>query len=252
MQEQIPKISIITIVYNNVHEIGITIASVACQRYANIEYIVIDGQSTDGTMQVIQEHASHIDVLVSEKDKGIYDAMNKGLSRATGDYVLFLNSGDELFDEHTLDHVFGQNDGADIYYGKTKLVDAQRNILGDRRLKAPTSFNWKSFRYGMNICHQAIYVKRTIAEPYDTSYQLSSDIDWVIRAAKKAAKIVFIDEYVAKYLVGGMSQQRHRQSLIERYNIFKKYYGTLPNLFNHGVIALRLALHRLSHGKTRD
>src|SRR5690606_40314490 len=113
MQEQIPKISIITIVYNNVHEIGITIASVACQRYANIEYIVIDGQSTDGTMQVIQEHASHIDVLVSEKDKGIYDAMNKGLSRATGDYVLFLNSGDELFDEHTLDHVFGQNDGAD-------------------------------------------------------------------------------------------------------------------------------------------
>ncbi len=252
MQKDYPKISIITIVFNNVHDIGYTIASVACQSYTNIEYIVIDGLSTDGTMDVINQNKQHVDILVSEKDKGIYDAMNKGLARATGDYVLFLNSGDELFDTNTLETIFSKTEDADIYYGKTKLVDAKRDILGDRRHKAPVSFNWKSFRYGMNICHQAIYVKRTIAEPYDTQYQLSADIDWVIRAAKKASKIVYVDKYVAKYLVGGMSQQRHRQSLIERYRIFKKYYGTLPNLFNHGVIALRLALYRISHGKTRD
>lgn len=252
MQKEFPKISIITIVFNNVHEIGYTIASVACQRYRNIEYIVIDGLSTDGTIAVINDSAQHIDILVSEKDNGIYDAMNKGLARATGDYVLFLNSGDELFDASTLEDIFNAETNADIYYGKTKLIDSKRAIIGDRRHKAPASFNWKSFRYGMNICHQAIYVKRAIAEPYDTQYQLSADIDWVIRAAKKASKIVYVDKYVAKYLVGGMSQQRHRQSLQERYNIFKKYYGTLPNLFNHGVIALRLALYRLKHGKTRD
>ncbi|NQD71312.1 glycosyltransferase [Sphingobacterium shayense] len=252
MHNHLPKISIITIVFNNVNEIEYTIASVACQSYPNIEYIVIDGLSTDGTMDVIKANRQHVNVLLSEKDNGIYDAMNKGLARATGDYVLFLNSGDELFNENTLTDIFCRGDDADIYYGKTKLVDQERNILGDRRHKAPSTFNWKSFRYGMNICHQAIYIKRSIAEPYDTHYQLSADIDWIIRAAKKASKIVYVDKYVAKYLVGGMSQQRHKQSLLERYNIFKKYYGTLPNLFNHGVIALRLALHRISHGKTRD
>lgn len=252
MQTNNPKISIITIVFNNVRDISHTIASVAGQTYDNIEYIIIDGLSTDGTLEVIDANRQHIDVLVSEKDKGIYDAMNKGLARSTGDYVLFLNSGDELYDKTTLQKIFTNGDNADIYYGETKLIDEERNILGDRRHKAPATFNWQSFRYGMNVCHQAIYVRRSIADPYDTRYKLSADIDWVIRAAKKASKVVNVNQYVAKYLVGGLSQQRHRQSLNERYEIFKKYYGTLPNLFNHCIIALRLILHKLSNGKTRD
>lgn len=247
-----PKVSIITIVYNNVRDIRYTLASVANQDYPNIEYIVVDGLSNDGTMDVIQEYRSHISTLVSEKDKGIYDAMNKGLKLATGDYVLFLNSGDELFAKDTLSKVFAAGADADIYYGETKLVNEDREILGDRRHACPEEFNWKSFKYGMNICHQAIYVKRSIAEPYDMQYKLSADIDWVIRAAKKAQKIVNVKAYVAKYLVGGMSQQRHKQSLQERYEIFKKYYGFIPNLVNHGIIALRLLKHRMKHGKTRD
>jgi len=247
-----PKISIITIVYNNVRDIRYTLESVAQQTYPNIEYLVIDGNSNDGTLDVIQEYKDHITVLVSEKDKGIYDAMNKGLRLATGDYVLFLNSGDELYAPDTLEKVFNSGEDADIYYGETKLVNEDREILGDRRHKCPDTFDWKSFKYGMNVCHQAIYVKREIAEPYDMQYKLSSDIDWVIRAAKKAKKTVNVKDYVAKYLVGGMSQQRHKQSLKERYEIFKKYYGTIPNLINHGIIALRLLKHRLTHGKTRD
>ncbi len=252
MPTNLPKISIITIVFNNVKDIEYTLASVSRQTYPNIEYIVIDGLSTDGTLEVIHKYAQDIDILISEKDSGIYDAMNKGLARATGDYVLFLNSGDELYSPTTLSDIFTHGDYADIYYGETKLVDENRHILGDRRHKTPEQFDWKSFKYGMNICHQAIYIKRAIAEPYDTQYQLSADIDWVIRAAKKAKTTVNTHQYVAKYLVGGMSQKRHKQSLKERYTIFAKHYGKFTNLFNHLVIAFRLLSYRIKNGKTQD
>lgn len=249
---QCPRVSIITVVYNNEADIRYTLDSVAKQTYADKEYIVIDGGSTDGTLPLIERYGNAITRLVSEPDRGIYDAMNKGLALARGEYVLFLNSGDEFFDEGTLAHIFTRTDNADIYYGETKLVDSHRKIIGDRRHAAPATFNWKSFKYGMNICHQAIYVKRAIAEPYDLQYQLSADIDWVIRAAKKASTIVNVDAYVAKYLVGGVSQKRLRQSLKERYRILSTYYGVLPNLFNHLVMAWRLVNYRLRHGKTRD
>lgn len=245
-------ISIITIVYNNVQDIAYTIESVLEQTYPHVEYIIIDGASTDGTMDVIERYRDRIHCVVSEKDKGIYDAMNKGLAKATGDYVLFLNSGDELFDSNTLQHVVSAGRGADIIYGETKLIDERRQILGDRRHKVPAAFDWKSFRYGMNICHQAIYVKRSIAVPYDTQYQLSADVDWVIRVAKKAKSAQNVHAYVAKYLVGGMTQKRHRQGLKERYQIFKKHYGAANNIINHIVIALRLLGHRLKHGKMRE
>ncbi|MBD1433483.1 glycosyltransferase [Sphingobacterium sp. DN00404] len=252
MNKLLPKVSIITVVYNDVHGIEHTIRSVMKQTYVELEYIIIDGLSTDGTLAVIDRYREEVSIVISEKDQGIYDAMNKGLSVATGEYVLFLNSGDELYEDMTLEKVFSSAENADIYYGETKLIDAERNIIGDRRHKTPKHFDWKSFRYGMNICHQAIYVKRSIAAPYDLQYELSADIDWVIRAAKKANKIVNVNQYVAKYLVGGTTQKRHRQSLKERYAIFKKYYGTFANVVNHGVIAARLILYRLKHGKTRE
>lgn len=247
-----PTLSVVTIVYNNVRDIEYTLQSVTNQSYPNIEYIVVDGLSNDGTMDVIQRYAADIDLLISEKDQGIYDAMNKGLARATGDYIIFINSGDEFMDSQTVEKVFATAEDADIYYGETKLIDENRQILGDRRHRTPEHFNWKSFQYGMNICHQAIYIKRSLTSAYDRQYQLSADIDWVIKAAKKAKTIVNTHQYVARYLVGGMSQKRHRQSLNERYAIFKKHYGSLRNIFNHGIIALRLAMHRLSKGKTQD
>lgn len=246
------KISIITIVYNNVRDIEYTLLSVLKQTYTNIEYIVIDGASNDGTLDVIHKYKNNIASLVSEKDKGIYDAMNKGLALATGDYVLFLNSGDELYDNSTIQTIVDKGNNADIIYGDTKLVDENRRIIGDRRHKTPAHFNWKSFQYGMNICHQAIYIKREITSPYDTHYQLSADIDWVIRAAKKAQTSQNVNCYVARYLVGGMSQKRHRQSLNERYQIFKKHYGTVQNWINHAIIALRLILYRIKNGKSRE
>jgi glycosyltransferase involved in cell wall biosynthesis len=247
-----PILSVITIVYNNVKDIERTILSVTRQTYPNIEYIVVDGLSTDGTLDIIHKYENRIAQIIGEKDEGIYDAMNKGLAAAKGDYVIFMNSGDEFFDAETVDAIFASADNADIYYGETEMIDANGQSLGQRRHKAPKKFNWKSFRYGMSISHQAIYIKRSLTEPYDRQYTLSSDIDWILRIAKKAKTIINVNRYVAKYLVGGMSKKKHKQSLVERFRIMKKHYGLLPTVFNHGIIAFNLGWYWLKNKRTND
>lgn len=247
-----PTLSVITIVYNNVKDIERTITSVLEQTYPNIEYIIIDGASTDGTLQLIEQYKDRIHKLVSEPDKGIYDAMNKGLQLASGDYVLFMNSGDEIYARDTVSKVFSSKPNADIYYGETEMINVEGKSLGRRRHHTPEKFTWKSFKYGMSISHQAIYIKTAIIEPYNMSYQLSADIDWILTAAKRAKIIVNTHQYVAKYLVGGMSKKRHLQSLKERFQIFAKHYGLIPTLFNHGIIVFKLAWYYLLHGRTND
>jgi len=248
----LPTLSVITIVYNNVQDIERTIQSVVQQIYPHIEYIIIDGASTDGTLQVLESYRKHIHQLISEPDEGIYDAMNKGLRLAKGDYVLFMNSGDEIYASDTVSKVFSSIPFADIYYGETEMIDQKGKSLGKRRHHAPRSFTWKSFKYGMSISHQAIYIKKSITTPFDRAYELSADIDWILAAAKKARLIVNTHQFVAKYLVGGMSKKRHRQSLQERFQIFSKYYGFIPNVFNHVIIAINLVWYYLWHGRTND
>lgn len=246
-----PKLSVITVVYNNARDIERTMLSVLGQTYTNIEYLIVDGLSTDGTLDIIKKYRDKIK-LISENDEGIYDAMNKGLSGATGDYVLFMNSGDELYAPDTVAKVFATADDADIYYGETEMMDDSGQSLGQRRHQAPEKFSWRSFKYGMSVSHQAIYIRRSLTEPFDRKYELSADIDWIIRAAKKARKIVRVDAYVAKYLAGGMSKHKHRQSLLERFDIMKRYYGLVPTLFNHLVIAFNLGWYWVRNRRTND
>ena len=247
-----PTLSIITVVYNNVRDIERTMLSVLNQSYAHIEYIVVDGASSDGTLEIIQRYQDRLSKVVSEKDAGIYDAMNKGLALASGDYVLFMNSGDELYAPDTVEIVFATAPNADIYYGETEMFNEAWQSIGKRRHSVPEKFTWQSFRFGMTISHQAIYIRRTLTEPYDRQYELSADIDWILTAAKKAKTSVKVSGYVAKYLVGGMSKKRHQQSLKERFVIFSKHYGLLPNLFNHLVIAAKLSFYYLRYGRTND
>lgn len=252
MKEARPVLSVITVVYNNVNDIERTLLSVLNQTYKEIEYIVIDGQSTDGTLPIIESYKDRITKIISEKDNGIYDAMNKGLATATGDYVLFMNSADEFYAPDTVANVFATAIDADIYYGETEMIDATGKNLGRRRHKAPANFTWKSFKYGMSVSHQAIYIKRSLTGYYDAKYKLSADIDWILRAAKKAKIIVNVNQYVAKYQVGGMSKLKHRQSLAERFDIMKRYYGLLPTVFNHAVIAFNLGWYWLRNRRTND
>ncbi|MDB5111826.1 MAG: glycosyltransferase [Mucilaginibacter sp.] len=229
-----------------------TIRSVINQTYPAIEYIIVDGLSTDGTLEVIKRYEAHISKLISEKDNGIYEAMNKGLAMATGDYVLFMNSGDELYANDTVAKVFATAADGDIYYGETEMINDEGQSLGRRRHQAPEQFIWRDFKYGMSVSHQAIYIRRSITEPYDLKYQLSSDIDWIVKAAKKAKKIVNVNQYVAKYLVGGMSKKKHRQSLKERFMIMKQHYGLLPTILNHFIIAFNLGWYWLLNRRTND
>ena len=247
-----PKLSVITIVYNNAVAIERTMLSVLNQTYSNIEYILIDGNSTDGTKDIIYKYKDRLAQFISENDRGIYDAMNKGLTLATGDYVLFMNSGDEIYAPETVADVFASAPSGDIYYGETEMFNDNWKSLGRRRHEAPEIFNWKSFQFGMNISHQAIYIRKSITEPYDLKYRYSSDIDWIIKSAKKASNIVNVHRYVAKYLVGGMSKKKHREILKERFEIFTKYYGLIPNILNHIFIAGNLAIYFIKHRRTND
>jgi glycosyltransferase involved in cell wall biosynthesis len=247
-----PLLSVITVVFNNSKDIERTMLSVLQQTYRNIEYIIIDGASTDGTIDIINKYQNQISHLISEPDKGIYDAMNKGLKLAKGDYVLFMNSGDEIYEKDTVQNVFNSFPNADIYYGETEMLNEQLISEGRRRHKSPEILTLKSFKYGMSVSHQAIYIKRSLTKLYSPEYKLSSDIDWILSSIHQSNKIVNTKQYVAKYLMGGMSKKRHRESLLERYRIFRKYYGFIPNLFNHFIITFKLIGYWVKNRKTND
>ena len=247
-----PLLSVITVVFNNIKGIERTMLSVLNQTYEHIEYIVIDGKSTDGTLQIIEKYSLQLAVFITEKDAGIYDAMNKGLAKATGDYVVFMNSGDGFYEKDTVKEVFASEPDADIYYGETEMLDQNLQSLGQRRHKAPGNFTWRDFKYGMSISHQAIFIRRNLVENYNLKYELSADIDWILLAAKKARKIVNVHQYVVKYMVGGMSKKKHLQSLLERFAIMRKHYGLLSTVFNHVIIAFNLTWYWLKNRRTND
>jgi glycosyltransferase involved in cell wall biosynthesis len=240
-----PKISIITVVYNGHSLIERTIKSVIDQSYSNIEYIIIDGGSSDGTIEIAERYHSKIATILSGKDNGIYDAMNKGLKNATGDYVLFLNAGDELYTDQTLESVFSLGI-ADVYYGNTAIVNQQGIVLGDRRLTPPEVLTWKSLQYGMCVSHQSFIAKRSLCESYDLNYAISADIDWVIAVLKKSKIIINTHNYISKFLEGGTSNKRMKQALGERFSIMIKHYGFIFTVLNHAYILLRYPFHKLS------
>ena len=211
-----PLFSIITITYNAAETIETTFRSVVGQSFTDYEYIV-------------------------EPDKGLYDAMNKGMHLAKGEYLIFLNAGDTFHSENTLADIAVSigSSRPDVIYGETALVNDKREFLGMRRLKAPETLNWKSFRMGMLVCHQAFIAKRTLAPDYDLSYRFSSDFDWCIRCMKRAGTLWNTHLTLIDYLNEGVTTRNHKASLKERYNIMVKYYGRIPVMFLHLWFALR-------------
>lgn len=241
-----PTISVITVVFNGHSLLERTIKSVLVQTYPHIEYIIIDGGSKDGTLDIIEKYRSRIQTVISERDKGIYDAMNKGLSVAIGDYVLFLNAGDELYADSTIKEVFESSENADVYYGNTAVVDEQRNILGDRRLTPPSTLTWKSFKFGMSVSHQSFIAKRSLCEPYSLEFQLGSDIDWIIKILKKAKKVVYTNSYISKFLEGGVTSNKRTLAWKERFDVLSKHYGFFQNVVNHAYIGARFLIHKIT------
>ena len=240
-----PKFSIITVTYNAGKVLEETIQSVISQTYRNMEYIIVDGKSKDNTLEIADKYREHISKVVSEPDKGLYDAMNKGIRLATGDYLCFLNAGDELHDNETLQQIVHTLKGTtlpDVIYGETAIVDAEGHFLHMRRLSAPEQLHWKSFKQGMLVCHQAFFARRELAVKhlYDLKYRFSADFDWCIRMMKEAKCLHNTRLTLINYLNEGMTTQNHKASLKERFRIMTKHYGWISTILHHGWFVIRL------------
>lgn len=229
-------ISIITVTYNAEEFIAPTLLSVANQSFHDFEYILIDGASDDLTLDIVSNYKEYVDVFISKKDNGIYDAMNTGLRISKGQYVLFLNAGDTFVDDDVLKRISKNLDGSirilsgDFY--KIKSLDEKKGVL--IRTRACTIEN---LRRDFSACHQAIFMHRSVASDYDLRYRILADYKWVVRAAEKcgSSEISLISEPFVKYLDGGISSKNIVQNFRERimlhlelFGIFQVFYNT-PN-----------------------
>ena len=243
-----PKFSIITITFNAASVIEPTLQSVLEQTYINYEYLLIDGGSKDNTVAKAKASGIEFSHIVSEPDNGLYDAMNKGIALATGDYLCFLNAGDGFHTPDTLQTIanaaMAEERLPDVLYGETAEVDEERRFVRIRRLQAPKELTWRSFKDGMMVCHQAFYARREIAPMYDLKYRLSSDVDWCIKVMKRAEKLVNVNATVVNYLQNGLSLQHHHESLKERFWIMSKHYGFLPTVGRHLWFVIRAVIKR--------
>ena len=243
-----PKFSVITVCYNAQATLEDTIQSVIAQTYHHVEYIIVDGASKDRTLAIINRDRDRITTVVSEPDKGLYDALNKGLRLATGDYVCFLNAGDSFHEDDTLQqmvHTLRElTELPDVLYGETALVDAEGHFVRMRRLQAPEHLTWHSFRQGMLVCHQAFFAKRTLAEPYDLRYRFSADFDWCIRIMKKSKVLHNTHLTLIDYLEEGMTTRNHKASLHERFRIMAKHYGWLSTVAHHAWFVVRAVVKK--------
>ncbi len=260
-----PVITVATVTYNAVTTLERTLQSVAEQDYPRIEHLIVDGRSTDGTLSLVQGYVErnmqravpHAIRLVSEHDEGLYDAMNKALQMATGDYIVFLNAGDRLHEPTTISRLVdgmewqrGRAVNPAVVYGETDLVDDNGRFVRHRRLRAPETLTWQSFRSGMLVCHQSFYARTDLAreESYDLKYRFSADYDWCIRVMKRAERrrlpLHNTHLILTDYLSEGMTTSNHRRSLLERLRLMARHYGWPTAIAMHLWFIVRAAVKR--------
>lgn len=223
-----PKISIITVCFNSVKTIEQTILSVVNQTYQNIEYIIIDGGSEDGTVDIIRRYQEKISYWVSEPDKGIYDAMNKGIDIAEGDYIYFLGSDDILFNVKVVEKVFSQikKNQTDIYCGKVMLIDYELNLKKEfgKLLRKEEIF------HGNMYPHQGMLVKSALLKEniFNTKYKIAADFELLVKLLLENKKIVFYDNVIAFYNICGASSFDKLRYL--EYKMILEEYGNQENI----------------------
>ena len=249
--------TIVTCTYQAEEVLKRTLDSVLAQSYPNVEHLVIDGASSDRTLDIVAEYVQknadeeslHEIKVTSEKDGGLYFAMNKGIEAATGDYIVFLNAGDTFPSTDTLEHIAGcVGEGETlpgVLYGDTDIVNAEGHFLRHRRLSPPKKLSWRSFKWGMLVCHQSFYARTDLAKQtlYNTDYRFSADVDWCIRVMKLADRqclsLKNVYGIITNYLDGGMTNKNHQASLKERFQVMKTHYGLLVTLFVHACFVVR-------------
>lgn len=257
------KFTIVTCTFNAAPVLQRTLDSVLQQKYSDVEHLILDGLSKDDTVKMAMEYKEKSDkadndhevIVISEKDGGLYDAMNKGIRHATGDYIVFLNAGDAFPSPDTLENISASvGEGEElpgVLYGDTDIVDNDGHFLQHRRLSPPKKLTWKSFKRGMLVCHQAFYARTDIAKDTlynNKDYRFSADVDWCIRIMKKCAEkhltLRNVNEVIVNYLDGGMSIKNHKASLKERFNVMATHYGLIQTLLMHVYFVFRMAFKK--------
>jgi len=225
-----PRISVITVCYNAASTIAATIASVREQTYPHVEHIVVDGASTDGTLAIVRADASRIATLVSQKDAGIFDAMNKGVALATGDVVYFLNADDVLVDADVLTDIaraFHVDASRALVYGNVLLKDGPPGVV-NYPARPFRSHSISEFLHN-SFCHQAVFARRTLFDTigrFDPVYRFSADYEWIIRAFKShgGRDFHFVDRDIAWYYAQGRSKQHAAVTDAEVQRMQRKHF----------------------------
>jgi glycosyltransferase involved in cell wall biosynthesis len=216
-----PLITIITVVYNSVANLEKTIRSVTEQDYSRIEYIVIDGGSTDGSIHIIRKWESNLSAWISEKDKGIYDAMNKGIRMTSGDWVCFLNSGDVFVDSQIIGKVAKEIDQStenqDIVYGNI-LVQKADGLFKERIAKEPCNI------HRMHFCHQSAFVRRELLQKFgfDERHPMSADLKFFKQCYYNGTSSVHLNFPVVIYDTSGVSNTSREQGLRDNIAVIKE------------------------------
>jgi len=222
---ELPLITIVTVVFNGEKYIEKTIKSIINQTYLNIEYIIIDGGSTDKTLSIISRYEMEIDYWISETDNGIYDAMNKAIKLATGKWIIFMNAGDIFFGVDTLNLVFGseaENTDYDIIYGNVHI-----RYPDFSRIEKPGNLNqlWS----GMKFCHQSVFVRTQLhkAKPFNSANRIAADLEFFYSAYKSGTRFNYVDIIIASVLTGGLSESNRIKTILASRDAVSKSGGGL-------------------------
>ncbi len=230
MHNILPLINIITVAYNAKSDLEKTIRSVIKQDYPRINYVIVDGGSADGTAEMAEKYKDKINIFISEKDNGIYDAMNKGISKAEEGYLNFLNAGDEFISSHTISDIFKNiADKYDLVYGKIIVGE-----VTDGKLKNPQETRDFTKRELLSrntavLCHQAMFLKKEKAPLYDASYRIKGDLDWYFEILDRNPDLSYCrsDVVVTNYKGGGMSEKRYFLDVCETAKLIIKRFGVV-------------------------
>ena len=252
-------VSVITICLNAAKTIEQTIKSVRGQTYSHIEHVIIDGGSNDGTLAIIDRYRDSVDYIVSERDHGLYHAMNKGIRAATGDILFFLNADDRFVDGEVVTDVvaaFREDNALEIVYGDV-LWDIEGKL---RRWVQPDQFSRRSLA-GRTVCHQAVFARRKLLEGdngFNEEFRVVSDLDWLIRMAEQEVRLRHIDRDIAVLGIEGRSN--NTQWEFERRRMMQRYYSnreiflwrTVPRTFNQKIHQALRRVASIMLGKKLD
>lgn len=240
------RLSLITINYNNRSGLLKTIESVVSQSFTDYEWIVIDGGSIDGSRELIEEYSGRISFWVSEPDKGIYHAMNKGIDHAKGDYLLFLNSGDWFYDKTSLERSLAHDFDADVMYGNCVFHYADH----ETKHYYPSKLTFE-FLYRSSLSHCSSFIKREVLtkEHYNENYRIVSDLEFWVKLAFSGGTFHHLDEFVSVFDTTGISSTNHKLDKTERKQMLSQY---VPEMVAVDYDRLKAMQTQLSDEQVKD